>query len=83
MKGKGNLTLTGQLGEVMRESAQIATPMCDPRPADWASTRFILKRWMSMSMCLRVPPPKTDPLRAWPWSWPCPAFSAAGQSGAK
>ncbi len=24
MKGKGNLTLTGQLGDVMRESAQIA-----------------------------------------------------------
>ena len=32
MQGKGNLTLTGHLGDVMRESAQIAYSYVCPGP---------------------------------------------------
>ena len=35
--GKGGLTLTGQLGDVMKESAQIACPTSGRTPTCWAS----------------------------------------------
>jgi len=40
MKGRGNLTLTGQLGEVMKESAQAALSFCRAHAADFGLADF-------------------------------------------
>ena len=39
MRGKGNLVLTGQLGDVMRESAQAATPTRKLAQKNWISPK--------------------------------------------
>ncbi len=48
--GKGKLTHTGQLGEVMQESIQAAMTVVRSRSTDWASTSISIKRRTCTSM---------------------------------
>ena len=66
MRGKGDFTLTGQLGDVMRESAQIASAGCAPRRASWGSTRRCSPRRTCTCTCRPAPCPRMAPQRGWP-----------------
>ena len=61
MKGKGNLVLTGQLGEVMRESAQAAYSYAKSRARSWKSTKKIQQLRSAHSHSRRARFPKTEP----------------------
>ena len=52
MKGKGNLTLTGNLGEIMQESATAAMGHLRSRAGDWGLQDF---PWQSMDVHVHVP----------------------------
>jgi ATP-dependent Lon protease len=69
--GKG-LTLTGQLGEVMQESAKAAQSYSGPTPKSMASTPRPSSTWASTSMCPRAPFPRTAPRPASPPLSPSP-----------
>lgn len=52
MKGKGNLTLTGNLGEIMQESATAAMGHLRSRAGEWGLQDF---PWQSMDVHVHVP----------------------------
>lgn len=52
MKGKGNLTLTGTLGEIMQESATAAMGHLRSRAGEWGLQDF---PWQSMDVHVHVP----------------------------
>ena len=71
MPGKGNLLMTGQLGDVMKESAQTALTyvrsIC--RNTGWQT--IILKSMTCISISRRVLCQRTAHQQALPWRQPC------------
>jgi ATP-dependent Lon protease len=63
MEGKGKLTLTGKLGDVMQESAQAAMSYVRTRAASTGTL-------MSTCTCRRGPFPRMARRRASPWPRP-------------
>jgi ATP-dependent Lon protease len=74
MEGKGKLTITGKLGEVMQESAQAAMRAISARGRYRSVWRAIsTAAWMSIFTFRRAPFPRTGPPPASPWP---PSFAA-------
>ena len=71
MKGKGQLTLTGQLGDVMKESGQAALSYARAR-ADRLNLAagFLRKAGHPYPRARRAPPPRTAPRPGSPWPPP-------------
>ena len=65
-EGKGKLVLTGQLGDVMKESARRPLPTSVPGPRNWGWNRISMRKWISTSMCRKGPFPKMVLLRGLP-----------------
>ena len=61
MTGKGELTITGQLGDVMRESAQIAHSYVRSKAAELGMEADASKIPTSTCMCRPEPSPKMVP----------------------
>ena len=59
MPGTGGLLLTGQLGDVMKESARAAMSYVRARAVEFGLRRTFTKRWTCISMCLRARCPRT------------------------
>ena len=59
MEGKEDFILTGQLGDVMRESARAALPRSGPPPRSWASSARCSRRPPSTSTCRPGRSPRT------------------------
>jgi ATP-dependent Lon protease len=74
MKGKGGLTLIGHLGEVMRESAQLAHSYVRSMRWSWASIRTCSSGSISTCTCRLARFRKMAPRPALPWWSPWPAF---------
>jgi ATP-dependent Lon protease len=77
MEGKGGLTLTGQLGDVMQESAQAAFSYVRSRAEDLEIDPSILRNWTSTTMVPEGAIPKDGPsagvTMATAWSGSSPA----------
>ncbi len=81
--GGGRLILTGQLGEVMRESAQAALSLVKTeaaRPRAWTAPPS--RRRTSMCTCRPAPRPRTGQARALRCSSPSPPCSPAARCAA-
>jgi ATP-dependent Lon protease len=62
MKGKGNFTMTGQIGEVMQESMQAALTWVRSNAASsWAWPRTLPRRSTCTFTCRPEPFPRTAP----------------------
>ena len=62
LEGKGSLQMTGQMGEVMQESAQAALSYLKSRAAQLrASTRRSSSGWIFTSTCPKAPSPRMVP----------------------
>ena len=70
MKGKGTFQLTGQLGEVMKESAQAALSYARSRSRPLHLKESLFDCWISISTCRPGLFPKTAPRPASPWPSP-------------
>ena len=66
-KGKGHLSLTGNLGEVMKESATLALEYIKSHATRSGSTKRCSKKTTSTSMFRLELFPKTDPRQGSPW----------------
>ena len=53
--GKGNITLTGQIGEVMKESVQAALSLLRSREGQLGVNPKIFAKWTFTFTCLQVP----------------------------
>ncbi|MEZ4617666.1 MAG: endopeptidase La [Caldilineaceae bacterium] len=74
MAGSGRLTLTGQLGDVMKESANIALSYVRARAESLGLILDSLKRVISIYTCRPAQHQKMALPPAWRWSWrwsPC------------
>ena len=67
MSGTASLTLTGQLGDVMKESARAALSWVRAHAAQWASTPTSSRRPRSTCTCPRGRFPRTARRPASPW----------------
>ena len=67
MEGKPGLTLTGQLGDVMKESAQIALSYVRGHAEELASSRRRSRTARSTSTCRRARSPRMAPAPASRW----------------
>ena len=70
--GNNRLILTGQLGEVMRESAQAALSIVKNRAAELGMIPLVSKGPTSISMCRRERRRRTAQALAWRCSWRLP-----------
>ena len=83
MPGDGKLTITGQLGEVMRESAQAALSWVRGNVAEagaGAPRRLVRRPTTSTSMCPPAPSPRMALRPGWRWRSPWPRWSWASRS---
>ena len=53
--GKGNIILTGHIGEVMKESVQAALSLLPAARANWGSIQKIFAKWTFTCTYLQVP----------------------------
>lgn len=67
MPGKGNLLMTGQLGDVMKESAQTALTFVRSICPDYQVPNDYLRSTTCTSTSRRARCPRTAPPRASPW----------------
>ena len=67
LPGKGKLTVTGKLGEVMQESAQAAMSYVRSRAGEWGWIKTSIENSIYTSMSRRERPPKTGLQQASPW----------------
>ena len=84
LDGKGKLTITGQLGDVMQESAQAALATFAARRRRWASRASSTAMSTCICTCPKALFPKMAPRQASPWPrlWPArwPRFPCAATS---
>ena len=59
MQGKKGLTLTGQLGDVMKESALAALSFIRTNASKLGVVKTFTKTWIFISMCRQAQFPKT------------------------
>jgi ATP-dependent Lon protease len=64
MPGKGNITRTGSLGDVMKESVEAARTVVRSRSRGWASRTKCSRRRTCTSTCPTARPRRTAPARA-------------------
>ena len=66
MVGKGDLLITGQLGDVMRESAVASFTYVRSRAKSWGLTRIFKKPPTCTFISLKMPFPRMAPRRVLP-----------------
>jgi ATP-dependent Lon protease len=67
LPGKGNLKITGKLGEVMQSPPRRRCRTSGRAPSSWGSTRTSIRSSTSTSTCRRAQPRRTAPPRGSPW----------------